>query len=151
MFKWKIDVGNAARMFDKLQPSMEKSGTQSLKDWGNHAVKSVLRQANRVGIDQFRRSRSMFTSTRWVQNQKTGYMLMPMSGIYQDRAKPHYVSVTRNKPMLNAWARQKGFTGSGFYFTRKPFIKVGLRNARNRLKPTLRSYIRKNLREVGRI
>lgn len=142
-----IDDRKVRQWFAKMPEQINIRGNRGLEQYGNHLVKSLLQSAHHSGIRQFRRSRSMFTSTRYVKQKNQGYVMMPKSGLYQDRAKPHYVSITRNKPLLYAWARQKGFQGPGFYFRPKPFIKQGIRNSMKRLNPIMRTQIRAAIRE----
>lgn len=146
-FRIVVDDKKVMAWLQKMPSQIRKRGKEGLRQFGKHAVERILQQARIEGIKQFRRNRSMFTSTRYIQKDNYGYIQMPKSGLYQDRAKPHWVSVTRNKPLLYAWAKQRGFTGGSFYFTPKPFIKQGLRNARKRLMPIMRPQIQAAIRE----
>lgn len=147
MFRIKVDTKRVENWIPKIPKNIRKRANVGLKEFGEHAVKEILMQAKLKGIRQFRSSRSMFTSTRYVQQSEYGYIKMPMSGVYQDRARPHWVTINKSKPMLYAWARQKGFTGSGFYFRNKPFVSQGLRNAKKRLMPIMRPQITLAIRE----
>ena len=145
-----FDTKRVQAWFKKIPKRLDARVPMGLQEWGNLAVTRILQQAKAVGLRQFRKSRGLFTSTRYVQNRNTGRLMIPMSGIYQDRAKPHWVSVpgNRNKPLLRSWMQQKwGKTTGSFYFTPKPFIRVGLRNAKNRLHPIVRKQVSLAIKE----
>lgn len=105
------------------------------KKWGEKTVIMLLQSATEAGIKPFR-SNGLFQATRWEQTRNRGYLIMPMSGVYQDDAKPHWVSTKPSNVMARAWAFRYLQGGSGtysfkrgqeskiprsFYFTPKPF------------------------------
>lgn len=146
-----IDDSKVQAWLSKMPRQIRKRGQQGMRQWGNHAVERLLQQARAVGIKQFRRSGSMFTNTKYVQKEDVGIITMPKSGMFQDRAKPHWVfRRLRNgnvRPMVHAWMSRYGVQGSGFYFRPKPYIRQGLRNARTRLMPIMRPQIHAAIRE----
>lgn len=147
-FRITIDTSRVESWFAKIPSKAAIRGKEGMREWGSGVlVKELLKSAHAAGINQFRSNRSMFTSTRYIQKQNDGYVFMPKSGLYQDRAKPHWVSVTRNKPMLWAWARRHNFNGGSFWFTPKPFIKRGVMNATSRLPPIQARKIRQAISE----
>jgi hypothetical protein len=90
----------------------------------------------------------MFTNTRYEQKGQEGVVLMPKSGIYQDKGRTRYVTISRRKPMLYAWARRYNFQGKGFMFTKKPFIRRGINNSLKELMPIMRPHVRAGIREA---
>lgn len=147
VFRIVVDSTKLQNSLSVLPANIEKTGKQMMKEWGNLAVARLLQQARAVGIRQFRKNRSMFTNTRYEQKSKVGVIVMPQSGLHQDRAKPHWVS-SRGKPMLQAWMqRHWGKRYGAFYFRPKPFIRVGLRNAMNKLPALHRSAVRQAITE----
>lgn len=151
-FRIIIDDVAFRRWMAKMPSSIEKRGNEGLAEFGHHAVKRILQQARSKGIKPFRSSRGMFQSTRFEQKKGYGQIVMPMSGVYQDRARAHWVSSPGKggvaRPMLGSWMqRYWGRRYGAFYFEPRPFIKVGLRNAKNRLTPIMRKKVSQAIRE----
>lgn len=150
-FRITIDTHRVENFLKKLPSKVQEKSLNAMKTFGNHLVKELLKQAKIVGISQFRGSRSMFTSTRYVQKGTHGYVFMPKSGLYQDRATPHWVPVRGKyaikRPLLQAWVAQKKFSGPGFYFKPRPFIHQGFNNSLRRLPVIMRPAIRAAIKE----
>lgn len=146
-FRIYLDDSRVRTWILRIPRNLRKRAKIGLDEFGSHLVDRLLQQARTVGLKQFRSSRSMFTDTKYVSTENGGYISMPKSGMFQDRARAHYVPVSKSKPMLWAWAKRYGFTGRGFMFQKKPFIRQGVSNALTRLMPIMRPQVRAAIRE----
>lgn len=146
----RVDTRRVEAFLHKLPKNLRKRGQRGLKEFGDVLVARILQQAHIVGIKQFRANRSMFTSTRYEQKGSFGIVLMPMSGVYQDRARPHWVSINKHKPLLKSWAGRYNFRGKSFLFTPKPFIRMGKNNAFKSIMPIMRPQLHAAITESKR-
>jgi hypothetical protein len=144
------DTSKIQRFFKRLEDKTGKRLSESMDRWGKQVlVPTVLQTARSVGIKPFR-SNGMFNRTRWEQTGHLGVLIMPVSGVHQDRAAPHWVSNRPGavKPMLQAWMQAHwGQRYGKFYFRPKPFINTGVRNSINRAQSFMRAGLRLAIRE----
>lgn len=152
MYSLVVETSRAQKYMERIPQNISIRGNEGMMNWGKLLVRELLKSAKVAGIKQFRSNRSMFTSTRYIQKSSVGVVVMPKSGLYQDRATPHWVSVPGNKPkpLLRSWfQRYWGVPTGSFYFTPRPFIRRGVKNSVSRVAPVMRGYMKRAIRESG--
>lgn len=143
----KIDAKRVIKWFRRMPSKMEDRTVDELKNWGQSLVKALLISARNKRIKPFRSSRGLYSATRWEQNKRSGRVMMPMSGIYQDRAKAHRVYATKRNPMLLAWVNRYNAPRS-FLFRPRPFINRPLQSHIRRAPRSARNAIRMAIAEA---
>jgi len=132
-------------------PSMTR---KEMRKWGKILERDMKNSVRLSGINRHKGELST-TGIDWRQGPRSdhGELFMRIYGVYLDSMSPHWVSVTRRRTRLLAWAKQarsssirtkarsveKGELKSfGVYVRKHPFIQAGYRRARPKLRSLLK-------------
>ena len=148
------DIVKGARTLNRIKKRLPEMTRKGMRRWGKILVRDMKVSARRAGIRDFSRT-LLTTGIRWDQGKKSdhGELFMRLHGVYLDSMAPHFVSVTRRRSRLLAWAKlarsssisrkarrlEKGEIRRFSIFVRPhPFIANGYRRARPKLRSILK-------------
>lgn len=148
----------------QLDASSRKGISQGIREWGNIAVRDLKDSARQAKIDDFTGG-LQGNGIRWEQaeNGVVGRLMIPSYGVMLDSMNPHWVSVTRQRTRLLAWANQANNSrvrhnaalvsaGKRDHFNvfvkPHPFIQTGLRRANPKLNPLIKNQLNKVIKQT---
>ncbi len=144
------DFVKADMVLGRLKKQLPAMTIKAMRQWGKILEKDMKNAVNQVSED--------FTGTsqgkgiEWRQGKKShvGHLFMRQYLLALDHAKPHFVNVTRRRTRLLKWARQsnkfrkkarmveiKKLEKFSIYVKPHPFISMGYKRARPKLRPIL--------------
>jgi len=148
------DLHTLSVSLNRIRRKVPTMTRKEMRRWGNILERDMKNSARLSGI---RRAKGELSTTGidWRQGPRSdhGELFMRIYGIYLDLMGSHWVSVTRRRTRLLAWAKQarsskirekatsveKGELKSfGIYVHKHPFIQVGYRRARPKLRSLLK-------------
>lgn len=150
-------VGDLLRLpqtFKRIYLKLPAMTRLEMRRWGKVLERDVKNSAKVAGI----RNNTGMMQTKgieWRQGPRSnhGGLFMRREYIFLDSMKPHWVSVTRRRTRLLAWAKQARDTrikagaravekgerkAFGVHVRKHPFIQMGYRRARTKLRSSLR-------------
>jgi len=100
-------LNRTIKNFTKYGKNVRTAGNAAIANLAKFSAAEYIRQAKSAGIQKFGASgNSIFDRIRALKKGDGHWVVtMPTHGIYQDRMKPHYVSV-RNRRNLLTWTRR---------------------------------------------
>ncbi len=151
------DLINAVTTLNRIKKRLPKMTRLGMRRWGKILARDMKLSARRAGIKDFT-GKLQGLGIRWEQSVRgdTGYLFMRLYAIYLDSMAPHYVSITRRRTRLLAWARRARSStinrkarmlGRGelkrfaIYVKPHPFIAQGYGRARPKLRPVLKRLV----------
>ena len=147
------DLFKAVRTLNRIRNKMPQMTREVMRKWGDVLVKDMKSSAINADIKSFS-GVLQGKGIRWEQKKRSneGYLFIRLHGVYLDSMSPHYVSVTRRRTRLLAWAQQSRnmtirkkarMVGSrklskfSIYVKPHPFIAGGYQRARPKLRPMI--------------
>jgi len=147
------DLFKAVRTLNRIRNKIPQMTREVMRKWGNVLVKDTKASAINADIKSFS-GVLQGKGIRWEQGKKSneGYLFIRLYGVYLDSMSPHFVSVTRRRTRLLAWAQRsrnmiirkkarmignRKLTKFSIYVKPHPFIASGYRRARPKLKPMI--------------
>jgi len=145
------DLFKAVRTLDRIRNKIPKMTREVMRKWGHVLVKDTKASAINADIKSFS-GVLQGKGIRWEQGKRSdeGYLFIRLYGVYLDSMSPHFVSVTRRRTRLLAWARKSNkferkarmvgnrkLTKFSIYVKPHPFIAGGYRRARPKLRPMI--------------
>lgn len=148
------DLFNAVKTLNRIRKRLPIMTRKAMMRWGNILARDMKLAARKVGLKRFS-GVLQGPGIRWEQGKRsdTGYLFMRLYAIYLDSMRPHYVSVTRRRTRLLAWAKlarsstirrkarmveKRKLKSFAIYVKPHPFIAQGYRRARPKLRPLLK-------------
>lgn len=148
------DLVNAVTTLNRIKKRLPRMVRIGMMRWGKILVRDMKLSARRAKIREFTGTLQTL-GIRWEQGKRsdTGYLFMRLYSIYLDSMAPHYVSITRRRTRLIAWAKiarsstirrkagmieRQELKSFAIFVRPHPFIAQGYRRARPKLRPVLK-------------
>ncbi|MHA1168263.1 MAG: hypothetical protein ACTSRU_10615 [Candidatus Hodarchaeales archaeon] len=148
------DLINAVKSLNRIKKKLPEMVNRGMRRWGRILVRDMKLSARKARIKQFTGTMQGL-GIRWEQGVRSdvGVLFMRLYGVYLDSMRPHYVSITRRRTRLLAWAKlarsstirrkarmieKKELKSFGIYVEPHPFIAQGYGRARPKLRPVMK-------------
>ena len=135
------------KMLKGYGKTIPQAGIKGINDWGKYLsrnLKSYQRLSGKGATGGTRKG------IRWNPLKKRrGSLSMPLSGIYLDRARPHWVPL-KSSPKLIGWKRRVGYRASKLWFRPKHWIRPILKRSLTNLKPIVEQRVGEAIARRGR-
>ena len=148
------DVVKAVNTLNRIKRRMPAMVRLGLRRWGKILQRDMNESARAAGI-QDNTGELLGGGIQWRQGVQSdwGALFIRIHGVYLDSMPPHFVSITRRRTRLLAWARVAQsdsirtraelvaagkIRSTSIYVRPHPFIATGYRRARPKLRPVLK-------------
>lgn len=154
------DVVKTVGVLKNIKKRMPEMPVRVMRKWGKILERDMKNSARKAGIKPF--TGTLYNSgIQWRQRKtgRTGMLFMRNYAVALDSMKPHFVNVTSRRSRLLAWAKQadnqhirrqadkiKTIRKFPIHVTPHPFIRIGWKRARPKLRPLIQQETRLALR-----
>ncbi len=155
------DLFNAVKSLNRIKKRLPKMTRLGMRRWGKILERDMKLSARKAKIRDFTGTLQSL-GIRWDQRirSNTGFLFIRLYAIYLDSMAPHFVSITRRRTRLLAWAKiarvgnvrkkarmveKKELKSFAIFVRPHPFIAQGYRRARPKLRPVLKRLVSRGI------
>jgi len=145
----KVHTRDVLPAMRRYPAAIKRAATKGINDWGKYLSRNLKMYQRLSGQGSTGYTRK---GIRWYPmkgDKGTGSLGMPITGIYLDRAKPHWVPLASNIRTRN-WAKAVGYRAKKLWFRPKHWIRPILKSTLTNLKPIVQQRVGEAISRRGR-